>query len=112
MDWKTELRNTASDQRNLRAATEDTSAAFSKLAASATRAGALDTKTKELMAIAIGVSKQCNECIGFHVKAALHHGATREELSETLKMCVYMGGGPALMYAGKALAAYDQLAGD
>ena len=69
----------------------------------------LSPKIKKLVVVAIGVSKQCADCIGFHVRAAIRYGATRAELSEVLGMCVYMGGGPALMYAAKALAAFDQL---
>ncbi|MFQ5624517.1 MAG: carboxymuconolactone decarboxylase family protein [Paracoccaceae bacterium] len=109
MDWKTEIRAANADQRALHDALGDSATAFSQFAAAATKPGALDTRTKELIAVAIGVSKQCNESIGFHVRAAIRHGATREEIVETLSMCVYLGGGPALMYAGKALAAFDQL---
>jgi len=36
-------------------------------------------------------------------------GATREELGDVLAMCIQMGGGPAVMYAGKALDCWDQL---
>ena len=69
-------------------------------------------KTKELIALAIGVAVRCDGCIGFHAKACLELGATREEVAETLAMTVYMGGGPNLMYAADALRAYDQFAGN
>jgi len=36
-------------------------------------------------------------------------GCTRQELEEMLTVCVYMGGGPALMYAAETLKAYDSL---
>ena len=70
--------------------------------------GVLDKKTKEFLALAIGVTQRCDGCIGFHVKALKDLGASRAEVSEVLAMCVYMGGGPALMYAADALRAYDQ----
>ncbi|MGH1422514.1 MAG: carboxymuconolactone decarboxylase family protein [Hyphomonas sp.] len=79
---------------------------FNAMAKSALADGALSTKTKELMALAIGVSKQCDGCIGFHTKALKRLGATDEEVAEALSMCVYMGGGPALMYAGDAWTAW------
>lgn len=82
--------------------------AFSELAKTATADGALDKKTKELIALAIGVSQRCDGCIGFHAKALKDLGATREEIAEVMAMTVYMGGGPALMYAADALRAYDQ----
>lgn len=70
--------------------------------------GALDSKTKELIALAIGVSQRCDGCIGFHAKALHKFGATRAEVAETLATCVYMGGGPVLMYAADALRAFDE----
>jgi AhpD family alkylhydroperoxidase len=81
---------------------------FSALAQAASREGALDKKTKELMALALGVAARCDGCIGFHAEALVRLGATREEVEETLGMAVYMGGGPSLMYAADAIAAYEQ----
>lgn len=81
---------------------------FSALAKHATADGALDKKTKELVALAIGVTQRCDGCIGFHAKALKDLGVTRDEVAEVMTMCVYMGGGPALMYAADALRAYDQ----
>ena len=71
--------------------------------------GQLSTKHKELMALAIGVTQRCSGCIGFHVKALIKLGTTRAELDEMLAVCVYMGGGPALMYAAEAVKAWDAL---
>ena len=70
------------------------------------RGGALDAKTKELMALAIGVAPRCDDCIAFHVKGALQQGATREEIMETLALSIYMGAGPSVMYASHAIDAY------
>ena len=86
----------------------DTMQGFSDMAKAATQDGALDKKTKEFIALGIGVTQRCDGCIGFHVKALKHLGATRAELAEVMAMCVYMGGGPALMYAADALRAYDE----
>lgn len=82
---------------------------FSAMSKAALADGALDTKTKELIALAIGVAKQCDGCIGFHTKALKRLGATDEEVAETLGMTVYMGGGPSLMYAGDAWTAWEAL---
>ena len=78
------------------------------MAQAATKPGALDKKTKELIALAIGVATHCDGCIGFHMEALVKLGATRAEVEEALGMAVYMGGGPALMYAADAIGAYDQ----
>ncbi len=94
----------------LRTGIPDTMAGFSAMAAAATADGVLDSKTKELIATAIGVAVRCDGCIAFHTKAAEQNGATREELLETLGMAVYMGGGPSMVYAAQALDAFDQFA--
>lgn len=86
----------------------DTMQGFSNMAAAATRDGALDKKTKELIALAIGVSTRCDGCIGFHADALVKLGATRAEVEETLGMAIYMGGGPSVMYAADALLAFEQ----
>ncbi len=98
----------SANTRKLRKDIPDTMQAFSALAQAATRDGALDKKTKELMALALGVAAHCDGCIGFHAQALVKLGATRAEVAETLGMAVYMGGGPSLMYAADAIAAFEQ----
>jgi AhpD family alkylhydroperoxidase len=101
-------RRISSDLKKLRNDIPDTMQAFSALAKAATRDGALDKKTKELIALAIGVAARCDGCIGFHAEALVRLGATRQEVEETLGMAVYMGGGPSLMYAADAISAYEE----
>ena len=81
---------------------------FSALAGSAIADGALSRKTKELIALAIGVATRCDGCIGFHAQALVKLGASRQEVEEALGMAIYMGGGPALMHAADALRAFEQ----
>ena len=81
---------------------------FSAMAGAALEDGALPKKTKEMIALAIGVAGHCKGCIGFHVKALIGLGISRQELMEVLGMAVYMGGGPSLMYAAEALQAYEE----
>lgn len=92
----------------LRKEIPDAMEAFGNLAQSATKDGALNKKTKELIALAIGIAKGCEACIGFHVKALVKLGVTREEILETISMSVYMGGGPSLMYGTQALEAFEE----
>ena len=80
---------------------------FAQLAKSAMAEGAVSAKNKELIALAIGITQHCSGCIAFHVKALIGLGCSRQELEEMLTICVYMGGGPALMYAAEALKAWD-----
>jgi len=97
--------------KEVRLGAPETMKAFSAMAQAATAAGALDTKTKELMALAIAVAIRCDGCIAFHAQAALKHGATRDEVMETMGLALYMGAGPSLMYAAQAVEAFDQFAG-
>lgn len=85
---------------------------FGAMAQAACKGGVLDAKTKELIAMALSVGARCDPCIGFHGKALVKLGATRAEVQEMLGMCVYMGGGPSLMYAAAALAAYEEFGGE
>ena len=86
----------------------DAMKAFGALSSAALAEGSLSTLHKELMALAIGVSSRCDACIGYHVKALIRLGVTREQLMETLAVCTYMGGGPTLMYAAEAVRAYEE----
>ena len=61
-----------------------------------------------MLAVAISVAVRCDPCITYHVEGARKHGATREEICETLGLAIYMGAGPSAMYAAQALEAYDQ----
>lgn len=109
MDWKAYLKDSGMAIRELRQAQGDMAQGFSALHDGGLKEGALDVKTKELIALSIGVSKQCLDCIGFHVKAAIRAGATRDEVAEAISVAVVMGGGPQMMYGAKALQAFDQL---
>ncbi|MDP3799059.1 MAG: carboxymuconolactone decarboxylase family protein [Polaromonas sp.] len=85
---------------------------FGQLSRAAMSEGAISARHKELMALAIGVTQHCSGCIAFHVKALHKLGCTRAELEEMLAVCVYMGGGPALMYTAETLKAWEAMAPD
>ena len=82
--------------------------AFTGLHKQATSEGALDRKTKELIALGMALSINCGGCVAYHVKQALESGASREEILEAVGVAVMMGGGPAVVYGCEALAALDQ----
>ena len=95
----------------LRERTPETMKAFGALSAAATADGALDPRTKELMALAIGIAVHCGGCVAYHAKQAHKHGASKDEVTETVALAIYMGGGPSAVYGADALRAYDQFAG-
>ena len=81
---------------------------FSRLHKKSVEPGALDQKTKELMALAISITVRCEGCIAYHTHDSIEAGATRAELLETIAVAVMMGGGPATVYAAYALDAIEQ----
>ena len=83
-------------------------AGFAKLHAASLTDGALSTKVKELIALAIGIAVHCDGCIAYHIHDALTAGASREEIAETIGVAVMMGGGPAAVYGCEALKALEQ----
>ena len=107
-NWSELTKELKALMRTLRGDTPDVMKAFSNLAQSALALQAFDCKTKELIAVAISVAIRCDDCIGFHVKAALEQGASRAEVAEALGMAIYMGAGPSVMYASHALEAFEQ----
>ncbi|MDR1888051.1 MAG: carboxymuconolactone decarboxylase family protein [Zoogloeaceae bacterium] len=86
----------------------DAMSGFSALHKSAVADGVLDEKTKELIALAIGVADHCEGCVIFHAQALAKLGASRKEVEEMLGVCILMGGGPSMMWATEALAAFDE----
>jgi AhpD family alkylhydroperoxidase len=107
-DWPETIKVLSTQLRNLRGGAPEVMKAFAGIAQAALAPKALDAKTKELIALGIGVAIRCDDCIAFHIKAALEAGATRWEINETLGMAIYMGAGPSVMYASHAFAALQQ----
>jgi AhpD family alkylhydroperoxidase len=110
MSWSNTIDTTRHDLRTLNALIPDTARAFGGLGKAVKEGGTLDFKTKEFVALGIAVATKCEPCIGLHMEALIRAGATRDEVGDVLAMSIQMGGGPAMMYAAKAIACYDKLA--
>ena len=110
--YKDIITDTSAHTAKLRKGIPEVMQGFNATAQAAGKAGALDEKTKELIAMALSVAARCDPCLGYHAKALVRLGATRAEVEEMLGMCVYMGGGPSLMYAAAAIAAYEEFGGE
>lgn len=107
MDWEAFMDETVANIAALSPEIPETVAGFNKMGAAAKKSGALDEKTKEIMALGIAIATRCDSCIGFHVRSLIRLGLTRAELCEALAMATYMGGGPSYAFSAKALKAYD-----
>jgi AhpD family alkylhydroperoxidase len=109
-DHTTLIQNINENLAPLRKAQPEAMQGFSQLAKASMAEGTVSAKHKELIALAIGITQHCSGCIGFHIKALHRLQCTRAELEEMLTVCVYMGGGPALMYTAEAIKAWDAMA--
>ena len=102
-----ELREPA---RALRRAIPEVYAGYRQLHTAAYAEGALDQKTKELIALAIAVSEECDGCIASHARGAARTGATEAEVAEALGVAIAMNGGPGTVYGPRAFAAFLEFA--
>ena len=81
---------------------------FGALHEASIKPGALDGKTKELIALGIAITVRCDGCISYHVHDAMQAGASAEEIAETVSVAILMGGGPSVVYGIEALQALSQ----
>lgn len=100
------LAELASIGRDLKALIPDVYAGFAELHEAAYVEGQVSRKHKELIALAIAISVQCDGCIASHARGAAMHGATEAEVAETIGVAISMNGGPGTVYGPRALAAY------
>ena len=110
MGAKEELKRAQDWMKTFGEQSPDSMKCFQSLMGAVEEEKVLSAKTKELMAIAISITQQCEWCIAFHVNNALEEGATEEEVMEAAWVAVLMGGGPALMHAGLVLEALEDMA--
>ena len=100
------LRPLGKEGRELRLMVPEVYGAFSQLSQAAMAPGALDAKTKELLALVMGVTLRCDGCIATHARGAASVGATREEVAEALAVTFLMNGGPGTVYGPRAYDAF------
>lgn len=96
--------------RDLRQMIPEVYRAFNDMSGAALGAGALETSTKELMAMAIGVVHGCDGCIASHARGAARAGATKEQAAEAIGVAIMMHGGPATIYGARAYEAFCEFA--
>lgn len=107
---KAVLKDLSPLHRELRRAIPDVYKGFGELHHAAFAAGVLDTKFKELIAVAIAVVEGCDGCIASHAQAAARAGATRQEAAEAIGVTFLMKGGPATIYGPRAYSAFCEFA--
>ncbi|MBN9672910.1 carboxymuconolactone decarboxylase family protein [Roseibium aggregatum] len=111
-DWNNFVTQTDGRMAEVRKGIPNAAKGFGALAGAAMKDGAIDAKTKELIALAIGITARCDGCLAYHARAAARLGANRQEILEVIGVAVYMGGGPSMIYGSEALAAFDGLSAE
>ncbi|WP_243367217.1 carboxymuconolactone decarboxylase family protein [Fundidesulfovibrio soli] len=107
VDWKNLVNNSMKAFGELIKGNPKIGEAMKALDDAGSAHGALDAKTRELIALAVAASTRCDTCIGVHAKAAAAAGATREELLEALAVAVGLNAGAAFVYSARILEAFD-----
>ncbi len=107
MDYPKLYQGLVDDIALLRERAPQTMGAYSAMVGAASSDGALDAKTKELIALGISVAVRSDSCVAYHMRNLVELGASRAEVEEAVGTAVYMGGGPAVMSAGETLRAFD-----
>ncbi len=94
--------------RDLRQAIPDVMAARATLHTAAFAEGTLPAKVKELIALSIAITRECDGCIASHARGAVRRGASRQEVAEMIGVAISMNGGPGTVWGARAFAAFDE----
>ena len=97
--------------RALGKAIPDVMSGYNALHDAAFAEGALSVKTKELIALAISITRECDGCVAAHGRNLARVGATTEEVAEMIGVAISMNGGPGTVWGPRALAAFQEFAG-
>ena len=87
----------------MKEAAADVMAAFKSFDAAAFADGAIPSRTKELIAIAVAVTTQCPYCIEIHAKRAKAAGCTDAEITEASMVAAAIRAGGAVTHATHAI---------
>lgn len=107
-DWNGYRKQLAEAVAGMSQLSLDTVRGYSQLTSAGAKTGNLDAKTRELISLAVAVTRQCDGCIALHTDAAVKHGASREEIMEALGVAVAINAGAALVYSARVMDAYTQ----
>ena len=100
-----ELRQPALD---LRALIPDVFKGYGELSRAAMAEGELSAGVKELLALTIAITRECDGCLVAHARGAARQGVSRQQVAEAAGVAIMMNGGPGTVWGPRALRAYDE----
>jgi len=106
LDWNDYQRQLGTTIAQIGRISPDTIRGYRGLADAGSKSGVLDGKTRELIALAVSVTRQCDGCITIHTDAAIKQGATREEIVAALSVAITVNAGASLVYSARVMDAY------
>lgn len=106
LDWNDYHKQLLATIGDIAKISPDTVRGYGTLSNAGAKTTQLGDKTRELIALAVAVTRQCDGCIAVHTDAAVKHGATREEIMETLSVTISVNAGAALVYSARVMDAY------
>ena len=106
LDWNAYQAQVAAGVGELGKVSLGTIRGYREMSDAGSKTAVLDAKTRELIAIAVAVTRQCDGCITIHTDAAIKHGATKEEIAEALGVAIAVNAGAGLVYSTRVLDAY------
>lgn len=108
LDWNTYRKQLLSAIGDIGKMSPDITRGYQGISNAGAQTGKLDAKTRELIALAVAVTRQCDGCIAVHVDAAARHGAAREEIVEALGVAIAVNAGAALVYSARVMDAFTE----
>jgi AhpD family alkylhydroperoxidase len=104
-DWNSYRKQLAQRIGEIGKLSPETTRGYRELSQAGEKANVLGAKTRELIALAVAVTRQCDGCIAVHTDAALKNGATREEIAEALGVAIAVNAGATLVYSSRVMDA-------
>ena len=106
LDWNDYQRQILATLGEIGRSTPGTLRGYRELGNAGAAKDLLGAKTRELIALAVAVTRQCDGCIVVHTDAALKHGATRDEIAEALGVAIAVNAGATLIYSARVMDAF------
>jgi len=96
--------------RQLRRLIPDVYSSFGALDHAVIVDGALSAKHKELIALAVAATRECDACVVAHARGASLAGASEQEVAEAMGVVILMNGGRGTVWGPRALEAFQEFA--
>jgi AhpD family alkylhydroperoxidase len=100
-----ELRQPAKD---LHALIPEVMKSYAALSSAALAEGELTSGVKELLALVIAVTRECDGCIVAHARGCVRAGISRQQVAEAIGVAITMNGGPGTVWGPRALRTFDE----